>query len=177
MTAGADDRTSRTGLRRDRLTLTLYGTFITWGWFLYGFSPAMPLIAEEQGVSRAVAGLHGTAMAVGTVVAGLVSSELAIRLGRRTQVALGAVVCGVGLVALLLGPSIAWTLPAVVVTAVGGNFLISAAQPALALHHGRNGPAAVTEANASGSGVGLLAPLVVGATVAAGWTWRPAVAV
>lgn len=165
------------GFRRDRLTLTLYGTFITWGWFLYGFSPAVPLIAVEQGTSRAVAGLHGTAMAVGTVVAGLLSSELAIRLGRRTQVAFGAVLCSVGLVGLLVGPSNAWTLPAVVVTAVGGNFLISAAQPALALHHGRNGPAAVTEANAAGSGVGLLAPLAVGATVAAGLTWRPAVAV
>src|SRR5690606_11918020 len=49
--------------RRDRLTLTLDGAFVTWGWFLYAFGPIVPEIAREQDVSFALAGLHGTAMA------------------------------------------------------------------------------------------------------------------
>ena len=35
-------------LQRDRVTVALYSTFTTWGWFLYSFSPAIPLIAAEQ---------------------------------------------------------------------------------------------------------------------------------
>ncbi|WP_225755168.1 sugar MFS transporter [Actinotalea sp. Marseille-Q4924] len=166
-----------TSVRRDRLTVTLYGTFVTWGWFLYGFGPAVPLIAAEQGTSLALAGLHGTGMAAGTVIAGAMSSALAVRLGRRIQVLVGAGTLVVGVVALLLGSAPWQTIGAVAVAAIGGGFLISGAQPALARHHGPAGAAVVTEANAMGSGVGLVAPLAVGAAVAAGWSWRPAVAV
>ena len=55
-------------LERDRVTVALYASFTAWGWFLYSFSPAVPLIATEQGISRAQAGLHGTALAAGTLL-------------------------------------------------------------------------------------------------------------
>jgi MFS family permease len=164
-----------TGPRRDRLTLTLYGSFVTWGWFLYGFGPAVPLLAAEQGTSLALAGLHGTGMAAGTVIAGSVSATLAARYGRRVQMLLGTGFLVLGVGALLLGGAPWQTIGAVVLAAIGGNFLLSAAQPALMHHHGPAGAAVVTEANAMGSGVGVLAPLAVGAAVAAGLTWRPAV--
>ena len=45
------------------------------------------------------------------------------------------------------------------------------------LHHREASAAAVVEANGVGSLFGLLAPLAVGACVAIGWGWRPAVAV
>jgi predicted MFS family arabinose efflux permease len=53
---------------------------------------------------------------------------------------------------------------------------MSAAQPTLAVHHGPASASAVSEANGVGALFGLAAPLAVGATVAAGWGWRPAVA-
>ncbi|MBX9245245.1 MFS transporter [Actinotalea ferrariae] len=166
----------RPRLVRDRLTLTLYAPFITWGWFLYGFSPAVPLIADEQGITRGQAGLHGTAMACGTIAAGLVSSHVARRFGRKNQAILGGVVLCAGIVLLLTGATLPATLVACLVTAVGGNLMISAAQPALSVHNGAAGPAAVTEANAMGAMVGLLAPLALGAAVGSGLGWRPAVA-
>lgn len=162
-------------LERDRLTLTLYAPFMTWGWFLYGFSPAVPLIADEQGISRGLAGLHGTAMACGTILTGLVSSRLARRFGRRTMSLTGSafLVTGIGL--LLSGSRLPETLAACFVTAIGGNLTISSALPALSLHQGPAGPAAVTEANAMGAAVGLLAPIALGTAVGLGWGWRPAV--
>lgn len=169
-------RLGRARLQRDRLTLTLYTPFITWGWFLYGFSPAVPLIADEQGISRGLAGLHGTAMAAGTIAAGLISSTLAIRHGRKAQSLVGCVALVGGVALLLAGATLATTLPACFVVAVGGNLTVSAAQPALAVHHAAAGPAAITEANAMGATVGLLAPLALGASVGLGWGWRPAVA-
>ena len=162
-------------LVRDRLTRTLYAPFITWGWYLYGFSPAVPLIADEQGISRGLAGLHGTAMACGTILAGLVSSRVALRLGRRTMSLTGSAFLLVGIGLLLSGSRLPETLVGCFVIAIGGNLTISAAQPALALHQGTAGAAAVTEANAMGAAIGLLAPLALGAAVALGWGWRPAV--
>lgn len=161
--------------RRDRLTFVLYASFMTWGWYLYGFSPAVPLIAEEQGISRGLAGLHGTAMACGTIATGLVSSRIATRFGRRAQSLAGSFFIVVGITLLLSGSTLAVTLPAVFLAAVGGNLTMSSAQPALTVHHGPAGPAAVTEANAMGAAFGLLAPLAVGGAVAIGWGWRPAV--
>jgi MFS family permease len=164
-------------LRRDRFTLTLDGVFVTWGWLLYSFNPSVPLLAAELGVSNAQAGLHGTAMAVGAVLAAAATPRAVLRLGRRTALVAACVLLGAGIGLLVSGWTLPVTLTGMVVVALGGNVAISAAQAGLVLHHGRTASAAVTEANGVGSGVGLLGPLAVGACVAAGWGWRPAVAV
>ena len=164
-------------LHRDRFTLTLDGVFVTWGWLLYSFNPSVPLLAAELGVSNAQAGLHGTAMAVGAVLAAALTPWAVLRLGRRATLVGACVLITAGIALLTSG----WTLPAtlsgMVVVSVGGNVAVSAAQAGLVRHHGRTASAAVTEANGVGSGIGLLGPLAVGACVAAGWGWRPAVAV
>lgn len=164
-------------LHRDRFTLTLYGGFVMWGWLLYSFNPSVPLLARELGVSNAQAGLHGTAMAVGAVGAAALTPVVVRRLGRRAAAAGAGVVLAVGTALLTTGTVLAVTLAGVVVLALGGNVMISASQAALADHHGPAASAAVTEANGVGSGIGLVGPLAVGACVAAGWGWRPAVAV
>jgi MFS family permease len=164
-------------MRRDRFTFSMYGYFIVWGWFLYSFNPSVPLLADELGISKAAAGLHGTAMAVGAIGAAALTPRLVLRLGRRASLVLSGVLLVAGLVVLLTGRALPVTLAGVVLLAVGGNIAISAAQAGLALHHGRAASAAVTEGNASGSGIGLLGPLAVGACVGIGWGWRPAVAV
>lgn len=163
--------------RRERLTFSLYSAFIIWGWYLYAFSPTVPLIADEMNISRGLAGLHGTGMALGSVISGFLGPVLAGRYGRRVHFLIGATILTVGLGGLLAATTLAATLPASFVVALGGNLMITAAQPALSVHHGTAGASAVMEANAAGSGVGLLAPLAVGACVNLGWGWRPAIAV
>lgn len=163
--------------RRDRFTLTLDGVFVTWGWLLYSFNPSVPLLAAELRVSNAQAGLHGTAMAVGAVLAAAVTPWAVLRLGRRAALVGACVLLAAGVGLLVSGWTLPVTLTGMVVVALGGNVAISAAQAGLVLHHGRTASAAVTEANGVGSGIGLLGPLAVGACVAAGWGWRPAVAV
>lgn len=164
-------------LHRDRFTLSMYGVFVTWGWLLYSFNPSVPLLARELGVSNAAAGLHGTAMAVGALLAAALTPRAVRRAGRRSTLAAGGVVIAAGVALLTTGRSLPVTLGGIALVAVGGNMAVSAAQAGLAGHHGRSASAAVTEANGVGSGVGLIGPLAVGACVAAGWGWRPAVAV
>lgn len=164
-------------LRRDRYTITTYGTFAVWGWFLYSFSPSVPLLAEDLGVSKAAGGLHGTAMAIGAISAAFVTPRLVAILGRRNAIAAGLVLVAVGVVGLVSGPILAATLASMFVLAVGGNIAVSSSQVGISDHHGPAAPAAITEANGVGSGIGLFAPLAVGLAVGVGWGWRAAVVV
>ena len=167
----------RPRLVRDRVTIGLYTPYAMWGWLLYSFNPSVPLLADELGVSSAQAGLHGTAMAGGALLASAVAPRAVLALGRRRTVVLLCLVVVVGVVGLLAGPSLPWTLAAMLVTSLGGAGGIAATQVGLAEHTGRAASAAITEANGVGSGIGLVGPIAVGACVAAGWGWRPGVAV
>ncbi|SFK01856.1 sugar MFS transporter [Cellulomonas sp. KH9] len=167
----------RPRLVRDRLTVGLYTPFVVWGWLLYSFNPSVPLLADELGVSAAQAGLHGTAMAVGGLVAAPVTPRVVRRAGRRGAVVGATLLVALGVVALLLGPTLPWTLAGMFVTALGGNVMVASAQVGLAQHAGPAASAAITEGNGVGSAVGLLGPIAVGACVTAGWGWRPGVAV
>jgi fucose permease len=162
---------------RDRTTLTLYGVFAMWGWFLYAFNPAVPLIGDDLGVSSAVAGLHGTSLAVGTVLAGLVSAAAVGRLGRRGTVMVGATGITVGVLLIALSGALAGTLGGAALVGAGGTLLVNVANAALSDGHGRAAGAAITEANGLGALVGALAPLTLGVLVGIGAGWQPALLV
>ena len=166
-----------TGFPRDRMTVAFYGSFVVWGWLLYSFNPSVPLLADELGISDAQAGLHGTAMAAGGILAAFVTPRFVRSHGRRTAILVACGLIAVGASGLVTAPSLAWSLPAMVVLALGGNIAISAAQAGVALRHGSKASAALTEGNGIGSSIGLVGPLAVGVCVAIGWGWRPAVAV
>lgn len=165
---------ARPRLRRDRLTLAVYAHFVAWGWYLFGFAPAVPVLAEEQGISRGQAGLHGTAMATGTTFAGLITAHLSRRYGRRFVLFAGSGSLGTGVLVLGLGHVFPLTVTGCFLASTGGSLMVSAAQPALTVHHHATSTAAITEANALATMFGLLAPLAVGGSVALGWGWRPA---
>ncbi|MDC7121391.1 MFS transporter [Cellulomonas fimi] len=164
-------------LRRDRFTVALYGCFVVWGWLLYSFNPSVPLLADDLDLTGAQAGLHGTAMAAGAILTAFLTPRSVRARGRRWTLLASCAVVVVGITVLLTAGTLAVSLLGMFVLAIGGNLAISSAQPGLAQHHGPAASAAVTEANGVGSGVGLVGPLAVGACVAAGFGWRPAVAV
>ncbi|HEY0117439.1 MAG TPA: MFS transporter [Cellulomonas sp.] len=159
------------------MTVTLYGCYAVWGWLLYSFNPSVPLLARDLGISDALAGLHGTAMAAGGLVAAFLAPRAVLWWGRRIAIVAGCGAVAVGVVGLVAGPSLPWTLSAMFVLASGGNVLIASTQVGLALHHGVTASAAISEGNAVGSGIGLLGPLAVGAAVSIGWGWRAGVIV
>ncbi len=165
---------ARLRLDRDALTRAGYAGLATWTWFLYGWGAVLPLLRTEQGTSRTVMGVHSAALAFGSVVAGLVTVPVARALHRRGALLLGLGIAEVGVVLLCLGRSPAQTLPAVMLVGVGGPMLLNSVNPALSDHHGPAGAAALSEGNAVAAGVGVVSPAAVGACVALGLTWRPA---
>ncbi len=161
-------------LVRDQVTWAAYSALATWGFFLYAWGGILPLLREEQGTNRTVMGLHSFVMSMGAVVAGLLTVRIVDRVRRRGAARLGLALVAVGIVLLVVGGSPLVTLPAILVAGTGGSILLNAANPSLSDHHGPAAATAISEGNALGSGVGIVAPLVVGAGVALGLTWRPA---
>lgn len=158
-------------LHRDRMTRLVYAQLGVYAFFLYAFSPAVSLLREEQDVSRAVSGLHVTALAVGSVVAGLVSDRGALRLGRATMLRAGMVGTCVGGALFCATTALPVTLLGALVAGSFGSIIASTHSPVLTDHHRLAGPAAVSEANALAAGLGVVAPLLVGATAALGDGW------
>ncbi|MEU0154953.1 MFS transporter [Micromonospora fulviviridis] len=164
-------------LTRDRTTWLTYAQLGLWGFFLYGFGPVVPLLRDEQGTSAAVAGLHSTGIAVGALAGGALFAPAARRLGRGPAIWLGLAGVAAGVTALGLLRPLPVTIAAVAVIATFGMMLISGVNVVLTAHHGPAASAALAEANAACAGMGILAPLVIGATVDAGLGWRPVMAV
>ncbi|MGC3859611.1 MFS transporter [Micromonospora chersina] len=164
-------------LTRDRTTWLTYAQLGLWGFFLYGFGPVVPLLRDEQGTSAAVAGLHSTGIAVGALAGGALFAPAARRLGRGPAIWLGLAGVAAGVTALGLLRPLPATIAAVAVIAAFGMMVISGINVVLTAHHGPGAPAALSEANAACAGMGILAPLVIGATVDAGLGWRPVMAV
>lgn len=161
-------------LDRDGLTRLTYAQLGCYGYFLYGFGPTLSLLRDEQGVSRSVAGLHGTALAVGSLLSALAVAPLVRRYGRSPVVWGGLAGLCAGIVTYAASTALPVTLLGVLVAAFGGSFVVVSSAPVLSDRHGESGPAAISEANAVAAGVGTVAPLVVGLCVGLGLGWRPA---
>ncbi|MEV6527066.1 MFS transporter [Longispora sp. NPDC051575] len=165
-------------LLRDRLTWLSYAQLGIWGYFLYAFAPVVPLLQDEQGTSKFVASLHGSALAVGSMIGGgLVYPLLLRRFGRGRVVWIGLAGVAVGVTALVLSEPLPLTLGATLLASIFGIVVVSYISPTLTDAHGPSAPAAISEANAMASGLGVIAPAVVGGAVALGYGWRPAIAV
>jgi len=174
--AGADTSSTSALLVRDRLTWLIYLQLATYGFFLYAFTPSVTLLRDDEHVSRAISGLHGTGLAVGAVVAGAVLSRLVARFGRARLMRVGTVVLCLGIVIFVSCTIVAITITGAVVAGFGGTVVVNLSAAMLTSHHpGAAGGSAVTEANGIGSGLGIVAPLLISATIAIRLGWRAGV--
>lgn len=157
---------------RDRPTVLAYAQMALWGWFLYAFGPALTFLREEQGTTRTVSSLHGTALAVGGLVFGLVTPLVVGRLGRGPVLRIGSIVAGIGVLGLTSGLPLPVTLLAAATAAAGGTIMLVGVNAFIPEYQGAAAPAAMNEANGLAATAGLIGPLAIGAGVAVGFGWR-----
>jgi predicted MFS family arabinose efflux permease len=156
----------------DRVTLQVYCQLACYGYFVYGFGPTIALLRDDQGVSRAVSGLHGTVFAMGALLVGVFGATLTLRLGRGVAMWTGLTVLCIGVVAYTGPPLLSLTVAGALVAGIGGSFVVNGSSAILSDHQAAAGPASISQANALAAALGVTAPLVIGVAVAADLGWR-----
>jgi predicted MFS family arabinose efflux permease len=174
MTAPGAVGAVRPTVRRDFPTWISYVQVGLFGWFLYAFGPSLALLRDEQGTTRAVASLHGTAMAVGTVAIGVVAPAFVTRWGRGRMVRFGSLLLAAGVGVYTSSTALPVTLVGAVVASAGGTFALIGVNAFIPDHQGLAAPRSLGEAHGLGATAGLIGPLAVGFGVWIGWGWRPA---
>ena len=157
---------------RDRFTLLGYGTLAVFAMAMATLGPAMPLLRDDLGISRTVGGLHFTALAAGSVIAGLGSPRFVGRLGRPRSVAVGGTGVAIGSLLVAVGPHAVVTIAGALLFGTAGNVLLIVVQAAISDHHGMRRAAVLTEASALMSAIFLIPGLLIGALEGLGLSWR-----
>lgn len=159
-------------LRRDSTFWTIAGQATILNFFLGGFGPAQPLLREEQGTSLTVAGLHGTMMGIGAIIAGSLQAGMVHRFGRKNSAWIGLLIFTTGLPLFAFGPNVAATLFATFYMSIGFSTVINNMVTLLSHHYPNSPDVAVSQSNAINSVGYLLGTVFVGSLAYFGITWR-----
>jgi predicted MFS family arabinose efflux permease len=149
-------------ITRDRFFWTVALQTLVVNFFIGAFGPSQPLLRADQGTSLTIAGLHGTAMGIASILSGLSIPYLAHRFGRPNTGWIGLVVFSGGLLALALVQPVQLTLLAALVAGYGCSTVINSFVVSLNGHYGAQAPIAVAQANGVASIGYVLGTLTVG---------------
>ena len=149
-------------LDRDRFFWTIALQTVAVNFFLGGFGPALPLLRADQGTSLTIAGLHGTAMGIAAIAAGLSNPWLTHRFGRANVGWIGLWIFSAGLIAISSLQPVQFTILAAFVTGFGTSTVINSYVTSLNSHYGARAPLAVAQANGIASVGYVLGTLTIG---------------
>lgn len=163
-------------LRRDAQTWACYALILAMAVLQGGLGGLLPFIRAEFGFSHTVLSLHITAMAVGGLIAALVTDRVRRRVGRRAVLLAAAVLAALGGLLLVTGRSAVWTVSAVVLNGVAVVGALIVAQALLVEKYGPVSSRLIGELNlgyAIGAVVALFGLPWLAASVL-GWRALPA---
>jgi predicted MFS family arabinose efflux permease len=142
------------------------------GIFMGGFGPALPLLREEQGTSAAVAGLHGTAIGLASIVAGILNSLIVHHLGRRKSVWLGLGIFNIGALGFVILPNAWQTITAIFLGGIGLSITINNTFMKLSIHFANNAARATSQANGVNSAFMLIGNFTIGMIASTNFNWK-----
>lgn len=159
-------------LRRDRLFWTVALQAAVVNFYLGGFGPAQPLLRAEQHTSLTIAGLHGTAMGIASILAGFVNPKLVHRFGRPMTSWLGMGLFSAGVLMFVFSPPVPLTLIATLIAGFGTSAVINSMVTQLSHHFPKNPTRAVSQANGISSIGYVSGTLIVGTLASTMLSWR-----
>ena len=130
--------------------------------FLGGFGPAQPLLREDQHTSLTIAGLHGTAQGVASILAGFAYSKMAHRYGREAVGWIGLWIFGAGLIGLVFSKPVELTLLFTFISGIGVSSVINSFVASFSNHYGKRAPIAIGQANGISSAGYVSGTLIIG---------------
>lgn len=137
-----------------------------------GFGPAIPLLQADQGVSGTIAGLHGTALGVASIIAGWLNAPLAHRYGRYKSTWIGLAIFNIGAVAFIIFPAAWQTIPSIFFAGIGLSTAVNNSFMYLSAHYGELAPRATSQANGVNSAFFLAGNFIIGVVASTTSNWR-----
>ena len=135
------------GFHRDRFFWVVAIQTAVVNFYLGGFGPAQSLLRADQGTSLTIAGLHGTAMGVASIIAGWANPRIAHKYGRSKASWIGLSIFIVGLTMFVVSPPVYITLPATLITGFGVSVVINTMLTKMSSHYGKAAEVAIPQAN------------------------------
>lgn len=159
-------------LKRDRVFWTIALQVAVVNFYLGGFGPAQPLLRSQQHTSLTVAGLHGTALGISSILAGLLSPKLVHRFGRATTSWLGLGFFSTGVLMFVFSPPVQLTLAATLITGFGTSIVVVSMVTQLSHHFPMQPSSAVSQGSGISSVGYVIGTLTVGAIAGTSFNWR-----
>ena len=158
---------------RDRFFWVIATQTAIVNFYLGGFGPAQSLLRADQGTSLTIAGLHGTAMGIASILAGYANPHIAHRFGRTRASWIGLAIFSTGLIIFVLSPPVYLTLPATLITGFGTSIVINTMLTSMSHHYGKAAEVAIPQANGIAS-VGFVTGTALIGSIAIGFPhlWR-----
>ena len=155
-------------IKRDRYFWTIALQTVVVNIFLGGFGPSQPLLRADQGTSLTIAGLHGTALGLASIIAGFANPHLVHRFGRGQTGWIGIGVFSVGLIAFVSSTAVPVTITAALITGIGISTVINNFVTSLNAHYDKKiSSVAIMQANAIASAGYVTGTLIVGSIATA----------
>jgi MFS family permease len=159
-------------LKRDRVFWAIAFQVAIVNFYTGGFGPAQPLLRAQQHTSLTVAGLHGTAMGIASILAGFVSPTLVHRFGRATTSWLGLGIFSLGILMFVFSPPVQLTLIATFIAGLGTSTVVISMVTQLSHHFPKHQGSAISQASGISSGGYVMGTLIVGAIAGTSFDWR-----
>jgi predicted MFS family arabinose efflux permease len=115
--------------------------------YLGGFGPAQSLLSADQHTSLAIAGLHGTAMGVAAICAGLSNSRWVHYFGREKTSWIGMWLFCIGVLMFVSFKPVVFTLTAIFVGGLGTSMVINNMVTRISHHFKQATPLALPQSN------------------------------
>lgn len=157
---------------RDKTFWTIALQVTILNFYLGGFGPAQPLLRSDQGTSLTVAGLHGTAMGIAAICAGLSNSRLVHYFGREKTSWIGMWLFCIGVLIFVSFKSVAFTLSATFIGGVGTSIVINNMVTRLSHHFKQATPLALPQSSGINSIGFVLGTIAVGTLAGTAISWR-----
>ena len=165
-------RQTRMGSKGERIFWAISLQVAVINFYLGGFGPAQPLLRAQQHTSLTIAGLHGTAMGIASIFAGLAGPRIVHRFGRASTSWMGMAIFSVGVLIFVISPPIQLTLFATLITGFGTSIVVNVMVTQLSHHYPRNPSRAISKASGIASIGYILGTLSAGIIAGTSFSWR-----
>jgi predicted MFS family arabinose efflux permease len=156
----------------DRPTRIAYVQLAAFAWFMYAFGASQALLRDDQGVSKTIASLHGTFLALGGILGALLAARVINHFGRGPVMRVAALCTALGIAVYTIPAGVQVTWFGAFAASLFGTILLITLNAFLLDYQGPAGAAALTEANALASFAGILGPLAIGIAAITVLGWR-----